>query len=194
MRSPKRPCETPPPRLPALLAPQDMLRDVGCEVSSFQDVEREFAELPGRYATERQGLLFLLCNSSLARRCSASAVHTLHVSPPGEESPAATSVSADAIGCIALKRIEAGVGEVKRLYVRATYRRRGLAQVLTTLLETAAKSMGYRKLMLDSLERLAGAVSLYEGLGFRRRTGYVANPLPDAVFMEKVIAGDVEEE
>ena len=42
---------------------------------------------------------------------------------------------------------------------------------------------GYRRMYLDSLERLPGTVELYGSLGFSRCEAYVANPLADAVFM-----------
>ena len=43
---------------------------------------------------------------------------------------------------------------------------------------------GYRKIRLDSLERLKEAQKLYESFDFRRIPAYNVNPFPDMYYME----------
>jgi len=92
--------------------------------------------------------------------------------------------SAAALGCIGLRRIDATAGEVKRLYVRPAARGHGLGGELARRVITAAREIGYRRLVLDTLEPMAEARSLYGSLGFREIPGYYANPLPGVIYME----------
>lgn len=62
-------------------------------------------------------------------------------------------------------------------------RRWGLGRRLAKHAINNSYKMGYRRLYLDSLERLPAAVSLYKELGFERCEPYIYNPMPDAVFM-----------
>ena len=47
-----------------------------------------------------------------------------------------------------------------------------------------AKLAGYKRMVLDTLERLPGAVKTYEKLGFSRTSSYVYNPMKDAIYMK----------
>lgn len=71
-------------------------------------------------------------------------------------------------GYVALRRLEAGVGEIKRLYVRPTHWRIGLGRRLVERVVTEATSVGYDRLRLDSTPQMAAAIRLYESLGFVR--------------------------
>jgi ribosomal protein S18 acetylase RimI-like enzyme len=53
-----------------------------------------------------------------------------------------------------------------------------LLLLLLLLLLQAAQAKGYSSMVLDTLERLTAANSLYEQLGFERTTAYYHNPLP----------------
>jgi GNAT superfamily N-acetyltransferase len=50
-----------------------------------------------------------------------------------------------------------------------------------------AKETGYKKMVLDTLERLQPAIQLYLKHGFANTSAYYQNPLPGVVFMEKVL-------
>lgn len=91
---------------------------------------------------------------------------------------------ADAAGCIALRRFDATSGEVKRLYVRPAARGQGLGGALALQVIEAAREIGYRRLVLDTLEPMTAARSLYRSRGFREIPAYYANPLPGAIYME----------
>ena len=88
-----------------------------------------------------------------------------------------------AVGCIALRPIDAHAGEVKRLYVRPEARGTGLGRRLASAVLDAARAIGYRELKLDTLARMAEARALYASLGFRECAPYYRNPLPDVVYM-----------
>jgi putative acetyltransferase len=89
-------------------------------------------------------------------------------------------------GCIALQALkEAGVCEMKRLYVRQDFRRLQIADLLVQTLLEKAKALGYTKMVLDTLERLQPAIKLYEKHGFHNTSAYYENPLSGVVYMER---------
>jgi len=69
-------------------------------------------------------------------------------------------------GCAGLRRHEGETAELKRMYVRAGYRRRGLARVLLGAVEDEARKLGYRQLLLETGSRQPEAVALYENSGY----------------------------
>lgn len=78
--------------------------------------------------------------------------------------------------------------EMKRLYVRPAYRKHKIGKALVEQLIADAKRLGYRKMKLDTLQKLQPAIQLYQQIGFIETTAYYHNPLPDVVYMEKEIA------
>ncbi len=92
----------------------------------------------------------------------------------------------EAAGCIALQPLEMeGVCEMKRLFVRSDYRKLGIADELIKILMTEAKKKGYKKMVLDTLERLLPALNLYRKHGFVNTSAYYDNPLKGVDYMEK---------
>lgn len=88
------------------------------------------------------------------------------------------------LGCVGLRRISEGIGEVKRLYTVPAARGRGAGRLLAEGIVAAARRIGYAKLLLDTLPGMREALSLYASLGFKPTAAYRFNPLPDAVFLE----------
>lgn len=92
----------------------------------------------------------------------------------------------NAAGCIALMPLpEPGHCEMKRLYVRPAYRKYGLGRELVEQLLAFATQHGFKKMKLDTLQKLQPAISLYERFGFAHTSAYYANPLAGVVYMEK---------
>jgi GNAT superfamily N-acetyltransferase len=70
------------------------------------------------------------------------------------------------VGCGALRVIEAGTAEVKRMYVDPAVRGKGLGRRLVTALEAEARTLGVRRLVLETGVRQAAALALYRATGF----------------------------
>ena len=75
-----------------------------------------------------------------------------------------------------VRRIDDGVAEIKRLFVRPAARSRGVAGELLTALEHAARSSGYRRVRLDTGPKQAHAEQLYRRAGFAPMAPYNENP------------------
>jgi ribosomal protein S18 acetylase RimI-like enzyme len=88
-------------------------------------------------------------------------------------------------GCIALRKLEAGICEMKRLYVRPEYRGKHIGRMLVDRLITDARELGYARMRLDSVQSVMGdAIRLYRKLGFKEIPPYCSNPMEDARYME----------
>ena len=71
------------------------------------------------------------------------------------------------VGTGAVRILEPGVGEVKRMYVRPEARRRGVARAVLVKLEESARDTGIHTLRLETGTRQPEAIALYEGEGYR---------------------------
>ncbi len=87
------------------------------------------------------------------------------------------------VGTAAVRRLEPGVAELKRMWLRPEHRGRGLADRLMERVLAEARALGAKALRLDSEHRLAAAVRLYRRYGFREIADYNRNPRAD-VWME----------
>ncbi|HEY2646464.1 MAG TPA: GNAT family N-acetyltransferase [Candidatus Acidoferrales bacterium] len=123
-----------------------------------QDFEREVSSLPGAYAPPTGRLLL--------------AIHE------GAENGAA------AVGCGAIRKFQGGVCEMKRLYLRPAFRGDGTGRKLAEELVTEARSIGYARMVLDTLPTMDKAHKLYRSLGFHEIPAYWNNPIPGVLYFE----------
>lgn len=88
-------------------------------------------------------------------------------------------------GCIGLRKLDDGICEMKRLYLRRSARGQGLGNALIEKLIAEAKGIGYKKMRLDTYPpKMGKAVGLYESHGFRAIEPYYENPHGETLFME----------
>jgi len=125
---------------------------------SRQGFAAELAGLPGDYAPPRGALL-------IAR---------------GDDGTA--------LGCVALRPLPDGSGEIKRMYVSDAARGRGVGRALLVAVLDAARAAGYRQVKLDTLAQLTTAQALYRRFGFVPIAPYAPPVFEGQVFFEKSLA------
>lgn len=90
-------------------------------------------------------------------------------------------------GCIALRQVTDQIGELKRMYVRPSFRGKKIGWHLGKRLLDDARAIGYEKVVLDSHISMTQAHKIYEELGFKRviaPPGFPQELIPMVVFME----------
>ncbi len=121
----------------------------------FQGFDEEMRSLPGKYSPPSGRLLLALW----------------------DERPA---------GVIALRALaEAGLCEMKRLYVRPEFRGHGIGRVLAERVIGEAAEIGYARMRLDTVPgNMDRAIAMYRELGFRQTIPYYDSPVGQTLFME----------
>lgn len=140
------------------------VRDIFCEYAaslgidlSFQNFDAELDSLPGEYTDPRGALLI-------------------------------AKVRDQVVGCCALRPMDAvdypNACEMKRLYVRPPYRSLGLGRQLAEAIMDAARMAGYDYVLLDTLDDMEAARTLYQDLGFEEIPPYYHNPMAGAHYLK----------
>jgi GNAT superfamily N-acetyltransferase len=123
----------------------------------FQGFAQELATLPGDYAAPRGALLLAMVDGVVA-------------------------------GCCALRPLDASdyanASEMKRLYVRNAFRGFGLGIELASRTLDLARQAGYSHVLLDTLDEMESARSLYLNLGFVEIPPYYHNPIAGAHYLK----------
>jgi carbonic anhydrase len=132
---------------------------------SFQNFDQEMASLPGAYSAP-QGRLFF------------------------------AEVDGQPAGCVGVRPLpdSDGVCEMKRLYVEPQFRGQTVGRQLALAAIKAAKEIGYRKLMIDTMPSMRMAVKLYRELGFMEAPSYYQTPIEGSIFLALDLDNWSEEE
>jgi len=88
-------------------------------------------------------------------------------------------------GGVGLRRLSSEICEMKRLFVHDRFKGLGIGRRLCEKLIDEARSLGFQRMRLDTLERMTPAISLYKSLGFADIEPYCFNPDPTARYMER---------
>jgi ribosomal protein S18 acetylase RimI-like enzyme len=153
-------------RIAPVATPEDLAAAVelfranaaGLEVDlAYQDFAAELARLPGKYAPPAGALL-------LAR-----------------------GRAGEPVGCVALRTLGPGVGEMKRLYVLPSARGLGLGRALVDAVVAAARERGCREIRLDTLPSMAEATALYRSAGFDPIPAYYRTPVAGTLFFARAL-------
>jgi len=128
----------------------------------FQGFEQELATLPGDYDLPRGALLLARVDGLVA-------------------------------GCCALRPLDSidypNACEMKRLFVRMPFRGLGLGRQLAEAVLDAARLHGYDHVLLDTLDDMEAARTLYEDLGFVEVPPYYHNPIAGAHYLKATLHG-----
>ncbi len=124
---------------------------------AFQDFDAELAGLPGPYAPPDGHLMLAFVDGELA-------------------------------GCGAFRGLSdvdyPNACEMKRLYVRPAFRRFGLGRLLAQALLDEARRAGYSATLLDTLDDMEAARSLYASLGFEEIPPYYFSPIAGSHYLK----------
>jgi len=135
---------------------------------SQQGFDSELASLPGKYAPPLGNVYLAIDESAGSNRPRVAGCIALRPLKPiaGRDNPAAK------------------VGEVKRMYVRPEYQRRGIGRMLAEELIAYARLQNYTLLRLDTSSTMQPAINLYRALGFVPCERYNDDPMDDTLYFE----------
>ncbi|UCE10339.1 MAG: GNAT family N-acetyltransferase [Candidatus Thorarchaeota archaeon] len=98
-------------------------------------------------------------------------------------------VAGEAMGMGGVRKLEEGICEIKRMYIRPECRGQGLGKELVRKLLEHAGSVGFSLVRLESGVYMESAHHIYRSLGFKEREPYDGYETPEpfkpfAIFME----------
>jgi putative acetyltransferase len=157
----------------------------------LKDISFAQAESPTQIALARE--LFLEYAKSLGFSLCFQNFDTELANLPGDYSPPdgrllLVEYDGQIAGCVALHKLEEGICEMKRLYLRPDFRGKGLGRALANRIIAEARQIGYQRMRLDTVEPvMKDAVAMYRRIGFGEIPPYCNNPIAGALYMELVL-------
>jgi len=88
-------------------------------------------------------------------------------------------------GCIGLRKIDNENCEMKRLYVKPSFRGKHIAKQLINKIINDSRDIGYKYILLDTLPFLQNAINLYKQFGFYEIGCYNDSPMETSIYMKK---------
>jgi ribosomal protein S18 acetylase RimI-like enzyme len=111
--------------------------------------------------------------------------------PQKYEEPDGTFIIAkdnnNVIGCVAIKKLEEDICEMKRLFVNDKYKNNGIGKKLVEIIIEEAKRKNYKKIRLDTMKIMESAINLYYKNNFYEIKPYYNNPNKDVLYLEKLL-------
>jgi ribosomal protein S18 acetylase RimI-like enzyme len=156
--------------------------------SAVKDLSFTQAESPAQVAQARE--LFLEYAQSLGFSLCFQNFDKELADLPGDYAPPygrllLAECEGQLVGCVALHKLDDGICEMKRLYLRPQFRGKRLGRVLADRIISEARQIGYERMRLDTVEPvMKDAVAMYRRLGFREIAPYCLNPMAGALYME----------
>jgi putative acetyltransferase len=167
------------------IPPASSVSSVPSEVKGFTVAQAEsttqIAQARELFLEYAQSLGFSLCFQSFDKELAAL---------PGDYAPPhgrllLAEYEGQLAGCMALHKLEPGICEMKRLYLRPQFRGKGLGRALANRAVADARLIGYQRLRLDTVEPvMKDAVAMYRKIGFQETAPYRPNPIAGALYME----------
>ena len=137
------------------------LEDRPFEIRSFRPGDQEACR-----TLYREGLL----GGKLAENdtaCDLADIEAAYMKPPGCHFWVADAEDGQLVGMVGVQHYEDGVGEIRRLRVAITHRRRGIGSALVEEALRFCERQGYLKIMLDTFMERDPAIKLFEKFSFR---------------------------
>lgn len=97
------------------------------------------------------------------------------------------TIDGEVAGCVALRNFDDEACEMKRLYIRPAFRGRGAGKELVGEIVRRASLLGYKRMLLDTVDSMNEAIALYLSYGFCEIPPYRHNPIQGARFFELLI-------
>ncbi len=129
-------------------------------------------------------------NAELRMRYPEDGVNYFRLDPdevsPGRGAFLVAYEADKAVGCGAVRVIDRGIAEIKRMYVLPDRRGHGIARRVLNALEDEARLLGVARLLLETGARQPEAIALYSNAGFFPTDPFGEDrPSPLNVFLEK---------
>jgi ribosomal protein S18 acetylase RimI-like enzyme len=158
----------------------------------YQNFDAELAGLPGKYAVENGGAVYLasIPGAEVPRLNGNASLESATSSQNGTNSAPTEQPKEQVIGCVGLRALPNGdskhKSELKRLYLTPESRGLGAAKLLMQVVIEQARTLGYREMYLDTLSSMTAARGLYASFGFEEVESYY-DSVSDAVYYRLVL-------